>query len=783
MSDTLSPESQTRLSVIMFSDIVGYSKMMQENETLAMKLLGRHNDIIREALKKHDGKEIKVIGDAFLVSFATVANAVRCAVEIQEQFGKYNEGAAEKEKTQVRIGIHMGDIIVKDDDVFGDGVNIASRIEPLAEPGGICISQEVYNLVKHKLDLQVVSLGPKELKNIKDKIEIYEILVGSITSRAHKAKRRRKKQKYGVYVLAGLIVVAIGIFLAIKTLNKPSNPMVTRILKTGSYDVSDPNISPDGNWIVYGITDSRLQHNNLYVVPSSGGEPRKITNDTTIIWKSCPSFSPDASQIVYEREGEKSSENEIHIIPTLGGRSRKIVNRGKLPVWSPDGKHIAFFRSIPNSRPNFTMELFIVNPDGTGETKITQIKPVFSYNVAWSPDSRRLAFLRSFQDSANGQYSEIFVREVNDSTEHQITFEKKTITDFCWTSTGEIVFNSNLGGRLGLWVMSEEGGTPKQLTLGAGTDRVPRISRDAKRLVYLNESNLFNLWTIDLQSKQLQQLTFEEPWVRAVSYSWDGGKLIYFRDNDFDQSQNGIVLCNKDGSEPTKLTPAIDNYTLVMEYGVHWSADMKSVYFSGLQNDTIRKNPDSIIVKYSFFQHELATNATRKIGVGRLLNISRNGKYLLYSPDPNSFRTVLALTSSPDKIIREEHNSEIILGTILTQFSRDSKNVITVDTNGIWFKPLDAGKKELFIKTRERFELVGSMPDDKSLLGGIWNPSSNTTRLVKLYMGSGKIVEITTLPKWSAAFGYYGSVAPDGKTLVFSIYEQKNRIMVLDNFR
>ena len=86
MPDITNSESQTHLSVIMFSDIVGYSKMMQENEDLAMTLLNRHNEIIREALSKHEGKEIKIIGDAFLVSFATVANAVRCAVDIQEQF-------------------------------------------------------------------------------------------------------------------------------------------------------------------------------------------------------------------------------------------------------------------------------------------------------------------------------------------------------------------------------------------------------------------------------------------------------------------------------------------------------------------------------------------------------------------------------------------------------------------------------------------------------------------------------------------------------------------------
>ncbi|HTY39239.1 MAG TPA: adenylate/guanylate cyclase domain-containing protein, partial [Bacteroidota bacterium] len=573
MPDIQDPESQTRLSVIMFSDIVGYSKMMHEDEELAMTVLGRHNEIIREALKKHEGKEIKVIGDAFLVSFTIVANAVRCAIEIQEQFGKYNESAAEKEKVLVRIGIHMGDIIVKDNDVFGDGVNVASRIEPLAEPGGICISQEVYNLVKHKLDLQVVSLGPKELKNIKDKVEIYEVLVGSITSDAHKAKRRKKQRTYWVYAAVGLLIVAIGIVVAIKTLNKPTMTMTTRILRTGSNEVTDPNISPDGNWIVYVSTDSR-QLLNLYVMPASGGDPRNITNDTIFIWKTNPCFSPDASQIAY------GCEDGIYIIPTLGGKSRKLVNHGSLlPVWSPDGKHIAFLRQLP-STTLIGMELSVVNPDGTHEAKITEIKPVFSFNVAWSPDSRRLAFLRSFQDSTNGQYSEIFSRNLDDSAEHQITFDKKMIDDFCWASTGEIVFNSTRGGGVGLWVMPEDGGTPKQLTLGAGTDRVPRISRDAKTLVYLNGSETIDLWTLNLRTQQLKQLTFEGALIRSAAYSSDGNKLIYFYLNAYDDSQNAFVISNKDGSEPTRFIPKDRNCTW-MNFGMCWSSDMKFVYLNG----------------------------------------------------------------------------------------------------------------------------------------------------------------------------------------------------------
>jgi Tol biopolymer transport system component/class 3 adenylate cyclase len=762
MPDITNSESQTHLSVIMFSDIVGYSKMMQENEDLTMKLLSRHNQIVRDALNKHDGKEIKMIGDAFLVSFTTVANAVRCAIDIQECFGKYNESAADKEKILLRIGIHMGDIVVKDNDVFGDGVNIASRIEPLAEPGGICISQEVYNLVRHKLDLQVVSLGPKELKNIKSKIEIYEILVGSIATSAHKSKRRRKKRKNWIYALAGLFVTAIIILIAIKVLNKPSTPMVTRILKTGGNNVKNPNISPDGNWIVY-VTNEPSVLPNLYVVHSSGGEPRKITNDTVLVHYSDPCFSPDASQIVYSID----YGSEIDIIPTLGGTSHKLVSNGDLPMWSPDGKHIAFFRSDGK-------ELFVVKPDGTEEKKVTQIESVFFMNVAWSPDSRRLAFLRSFETAATGQYTEIFSRTLDDSTEHQITFDKKIIDDFCWTSTGEIVFNSNRGGGVDLWVMPEEGGTPKQLTLGAGVDRCPRISKDAKHLVYLNESQTSNLWTIDLQTKELQQLTSEDARVWSVTYSPDGSKFIYWLENPFESSQNGFVICNKDGSEPTKFVPKIEKYTLLPPV-IRWSADMKSVFFSCFRSDTIRKNPDSIVVTFSLFEHELATNITRKIGDGAITDISRDGKYLLYSPDLNfPFKAFLALKSAPDKIIKK-----IAIHETMPRFSWDSKSVITQDSIGVWFIPLDVGSSKHLIKTPKFFRFSGSMPDDKSILGTVADPASQSLTWVKLYCASGRVEKISNMRGYTTD----SAVSPDDKTLVFTRFEAKNKIIVLDNFR
>src|SRR2546425_346043 len=122
-----------KLAVIMFTDIVGYSALTQRDEELALELLGQHNELLRPIFAKYQGREIKTIGDAFLVEFASSLNAARCAVEIQERLSNYNTSAPSERRIHVRIGLHLGDVVYKDNDVFGDAVNIASRIEPLAE--------------------------------------------------------------------------------------------------------------------------------------------------------------------------------------------------------------------------------------------------------------------------------------------------------------------------------------------------------------------------------------------------------------------------------------------------------------------------------------------------------------------------------------------------------------------------------------------------------------------------------------------------------------------------
>jgi class 3 adenylate cyclase/TolB-like protein/Flp pilus assembly protein TadD len=170
------PVELRKLAVIMFTDMVGYSSLTQRDEKLALRLLEEHRAIVRPILAKHDGHEIKTIGDAFLVEFSSALAGTSCAIEIQKTLFERSESKPDTEAILLRIGLHVGDVVYKENDVFGDGINIASRIEPLAEPGGICLSEDVARQIQNKIDYSLVRLGKGELKNINLPVDLYRII-------------------------------------------------------------------------------------------------------------------------------------------------------------------------------------------------------------------------------------------------------------------------------------------------------------------------------------------------------------------------------------------------------------------------------------------------------------------------------------------------------------------------------------------------------------------------------------------------------------------------------
>src|SRR5215469_14178191 len=167
MSSGQQKRVERRLAAIMAADIAGYSRLMGEDEegTLAaLKAIRR--ELAEPKIAENRGRIVKTTGDGLLVEFPSVVDAVRCAVEVQQAMPERNTGATTDNRIELRIGINLGDVIVEGDDLYGDGVNIAARIEALAEPGGICVSRVVRDQVRDKLDFTFEDRGEQQVKNI-----------------------------------------------------------------------------------------------------------------------------------------------------------------------------------------------------------------------------------------------------------------------------------------------------------------------------------------------------------------------------------------------------------------------------------------------------------------------------------------------------------------------------------------------------------------------------------------------------------------------------------------
>ena len=168
---------QRKLAAIMFTDMVGYSALAQRDDRLALELLEEHRRLLREIFPRFNGTEIKTIGDAFLVEFGSALEAAQCAIEIQRTLAKRNHDVTSDRRIELKIGIHIGDVIHRDGDVYGDGVNIASRIEQLAGAGGICVSTDVERQIRNALEARFEKFGSADLKNIKLPMELFRIVL------------------------------------------------------------------------------------------------------------------------------------------------------------------------------------------------------------------------------------------------------------------------------------------------------------------------------------------------------------------------------------------------------------------------------------------------------------------------------------------------------------------------------------------------------------------------------------------------------------------------------
>ena len=207
---------ERHLAAIVAADVVGYSRLMGADEKgthLALK--GHRKELIDPLIAAHKGHIVKTTGDGLLLRFPSVVEAVSCAVAMQSGMAKRNRDIPAGDRIEFRIGIHIGDVIVDKGDVFGDGVNIAARLEQIAPPGGMCLSEDAYRQVRGKLDIAIADAGEQNLKNISNPIRVYQIEPSVAATAGALTPPAERKRRWSVRAMAGAAMTVAAILAAV----------------------------------------------------------------------------------------------------------------------------------------------------------------------------------------------------------------------------------------------------------------------------------------------------------------------------------------------------------------------------------------------------------------------------------------------------------------------------------------------------------------------------------------------------------------------------------------
>ena len=265
-----------RLAAIMFTDMVGYSTLTHSNEALTLELLKEHREIVRRFLSEHGGREIDTAGDGFALEFPNTLGAVRCAIAIQKTFAERNQACAPERRVFLRVGIHLGDIVEFSDgsknNLYGDAMNIAARLQPLAPVGGICVSQAVYGQVKSRLDYGFRPMGPQRLKGIKSPVRVYSVELEASTG-VGRFRALARKYAWRSAAAATALATAFGVLLLAKGyLRGSSSDAAADTLRFAVMPFESSGLTPEEEFLPDGITAgmiSALSQQGLHVLAKS----------------------------------------------------------------------------------------------------------------------------------------------------------------------------------------------------------------------------------------------------------------------------------------------------------------------------------------------------------------------------------------------------------------------------------------------------------------------------------------------------------------------------------
>jgi hypothetical protein len=396
----------------MFTDIVGYTTLMGSDHYKAMKLLKKNKKIQKVYVKKYHGVLHTELGDGTMSTFQSVSDAVDCAISLQQKIAE--------EDLDLRIGIHLGEVVFEENDAFGDGVNIASRLEGLGVAGSVIISEKVKREIKYQSNFSTLFMGTFQLKNVENPVQVYAVDAEDLTIPALKQmqgkatliseKKNAKKKPLAIRILILTLAVLGGLALTMFTLSSyfdffkkegsSEGPYILKSLTTSAFLEGYESWSPDGRMLTY--VSMASGNPDIYIKNRTGGDAIQIVD--TPYDEYSPRWSPDGSKIAYIRVREGSSN--IFWVPSTGGLERKLAEThmpglamdqwalaglGAAP-WSPDGNEILFSRLYEDG----TVAISKINMQTGLETQVT--KPPHGNNdlaASFSPNGELVVFVRN----------------------------------------------------------------------------------------------------------------------------------------------------------------------------------------------------------------------------------------------------------------------------------------------------------------------------------------------------------------------------------------------------
>ena len=596
----MSPDSlERKLAALLSADVVGYSRLMADDEAATIRLLTAYRRAMAALVSEHRGRVVDNPGDNVLAEFPTALDAVECAVDIQRVLRARNESLPDERRMSFRMGVHMGDVAVQDGRLYGDGVNIAARLEGLAEAGQICVSAEVHRQVESKLDLDYTDLGEQSVKNIPKPVRVYRIDLDEGPGRTRRRTRRRTQPKLAPGTLALGVVAILALGFAIWSVTRepattPSTPsrFVLDALGDGRLaDRSSPPIAlaPDGRTAAWVAAAGNTTQLFLRSLDRFGVTPVPGTQGAT-----SPFFSPDGSWVGFFAEGAL----------------RKVATAGGLPVvvcelsnfdrpsasWGRDGQ-IAFSRGI-----NTSSGLFRVSAEGGAPESLTiprgdrgerwhglpqrlpggellfTVATAAGFRAAiLSRDSREWAILDSLGPAVGARYLDsgylVFgqpgrLMSVAWSPGQDVRAAPVPVLEDVYTSRrGQPYFSTSQSGSLlyvqGAFVRTlpmlvDRAGNGAPIADDPGAFQHPRFSPDGRHLALdVTWRGRSDIYVYDLERSRRRRLTREG---FNIDPLWTpDGKLIVFRSRRSDSSAQGIYWIPADGSGSAEvLLPDVD---------------------------------------------------------------------------------------------------------------------------------------------------------------------------------------------------------------------------------